>query len=89
VLGATAEYFDSEDSFGAWMAERTEREENAFAVCSDLFGDWKSWAEKNGEYVGSQKRLTETLRQRGFKVVPDAGGRRGVHGILAQGDAAE
>ena len=31
-----------------------------------LFADWKTWAEAAGEFVGSQKRFTQALENRGF-----------------------
>lgn len=88
VLGATQEYFESEDSLGAWLTERFVTKfdkgydgRDLWMGNAEIFGDWKTWAEKNGEFVGSQKRLTEQLRQRGFRTDRNALGARGIEGL--------
>jgi hypothetical protein len=53
----------------------------AFETRADLFASWSGWAEKSGEHVGTQRRLIEALRSRGFE---DArrNGLRGFDGIV-------
>lgn len=66
VLEATDEYFEAEDALGQWMEERCFVEANARALVSELFADWREWAEKAGEFVGSVKRFSEQLTSRRF-----------------------
>jgi putative DNA primase/helicase len=67
VRDATAKYLAAEDAFGRWLEERCVVESSAWASSSSLFADWKDWAERNGEYAGSQKRFSEQLEARGFQ----------------------
>lgn len=81
VIGATGEYFEHEDSVGSWLADACEQDAEAWAASADLFASWKAYAEQAGEYAGSQRRLTEVLRQRGFVSHREAMGRRGSLGL--------
>lgn len=65
VRDATAEYFADEDAVGRWLAECTEpAEENCTTM--ELFASWQEWANANGEYVGSVKRLSSALQARSY-----------------------
>ena len=66
VMSATEDYFEAEDAIGRWMEERCERGSSFWAGSTDLFTNWKAWAEANGEYAGSMKRFSEMLSARGF-----------------------
>jgi putative DNA primase/helicase len=69
VADATAEYFDTQDTFGAWLAEccNVDRSSpHAWDKASDLFASWKSYAEAQGERAGTQKVFGDQLAQRGF-----------------------
>ena len=66
VLAATEEYFDAEDAVGRWLDERCNLGPNCKATSGALYASWKSWADTNGEYAGSNKRFSETLTARGF-----------------------
>jgi putative DNA primase/helicase len=57
VRVATAAYLEAEDTFAAWIDECCERDPNAWERTQDLFASWKSWAERSGDYVGTQKNL--------------------------------
>jgi putative DNA primase/helicase len=61
VSAATVAYLEGEDALAAWIDERCERDPNAWDTISGLFSDWKAWAERAGEYVGSAASL-RTLR---------------------------
>ena len=67
VLAATDEYFEAEDALGRWIGERAERVPSHVETTAALFASWKLWAEANGEYVGSVRRFSENLQQRGFE----------------------
>jgi phage/plasmid primase, P4 family, C-terminal domain len=81
VRQATDEYFEAEDSLGRWMEERCVLTPSARSLTNELFADWKQWAEMAGEYVGTQKRLSELLQSRGIEKWRNSGGLRGLQGI--------
>ena len=62
VNAATAEYFEAEDALGRWLAEGCLRGANLTATSAALFAAWKSWAEANGEFVGSAAFATSCPR---------------------------
>jgi putative DNA primase/helicase len=70
VTGATEAYLQAEDSISAWIEECCQRDVNAFAAKAELFRCWKAWAELAGEYVGSQKALTQKLEARACGEAP-------------------
>lgn len=69
VKRATADYFATEDSLGRWLAECVEQDGRHAEVVGTqaLFESWKVWADAAGEYIGSMKRFSENLKQRGFE----------------------
>lgn len=81
VVSATEEYFEAEDALGQWIEERAFRHEEARAGTSDLYADWREWAERAGEYVGSIKRFAELLVARSFTQTRLHGGRRAFQGL--------
>ena len=66
VLEATEAYLSAEDAMAAWLDEKCERSPNAWTSSTLLFGSWSAWATAAGELVGSQKRLSQKLEDRGF-----------------------
>jgi putative DNA primase/helicase len=56
----------------------------ARALTADLFADWREWAEKHGEFVGSIKRFSETLVSRRFARWRNPKGAMGFQGISLQ-----
>jgi len=84
VLNATDEYFEDEDAIGQWMGERCYVEPAARSLTADLFADWREWAEKHGEFVGSIKRFSETLVSRRFARWRNPKGAMGFQGISLQ-----
>ena len=84
VLDATDEYFEDEDAIGQWMGERCYVGPAARALTADLFADWREWAEKHGEFVGSIKRFSETLVSRRFARWRNPKGAMGFQGIGLQ-----
>jgi P4 family phage/plasmid primase-like protien len=67
VLAATEEYFEAEDALGRWLEERCDQAPHLQDTSQRLYADWKSWADANGEFAGSNKRFSETLTNRGFQ----------------------
>jgi len=84
VVSATEEYFEAEDALGQWMDERCDVVKEAKTGSSDLYSDWREWAERAGEYVGSIKRFSELLITRGFEATRLHGGKRGFKGLLVR-----
>jgi putative DNA primase/helicase len=66
VTEATENYFNAEDALARWLEDRICKKDGAWESATALYSDWKSWAESNGEFVGSQKRFSENLTARGY-----------------------
>lgn len=81
VRVASTAYFDSEDALGQWMADECKVDKSRWTSSGHLFACWKSWADKTGEVVGSQKRFSQALADRGFSMEKKTGGVRGFNGI--------
>lgn len=73
VTAATAEYLESEDAVSQWLADRCELNAGGYEKVSDLFADWKTWADRAGEFVGSEKRLSRALADRGLVRIKETG----------------
>ena len=56
-------------------ADRRERGAAYVEPTALLFASWKAWAEAGGEYVGSTKRFSDNLTNRGFERGRDSGDR--------------
>lgn len=80
ILSATGQYFEAEDSFSQWMEECVERDPQAFCPAGSLFTSWKTWAERAGEFTGSQKKFSQTMAEVGFSP-KKSGGVRGFGGV--------
>ena len=87
VLEATDQYLIGEDAVGRWLEECTRKDANGFSSSRALFDSWKQWADSNGEYVISKKRLGQELTDRGYNSRRQpGGGARGYVGLtLLQG----
>ena len=84
MLSATEEYFEAEDALGQWMDESCDLTPEAKVASSDLYANWREWAERAGEYVGSIKRFSELLITRNFEPTRLHGGKRGFKGLLVR-----
>jgi putative DNA primase/helicase len=63
---ATEHYLAAEDALGQWIEEKCEIHDGFYATTADLFASWRKWAEKAGEFVGSMKRFSQALQDRGY-----------------------
>jgi putative DNA primase/helicase len=83
VRGATADYLEAEDALNLWMEESATREHpDAWEPTGLLFASWKRWADTAGEFVGTQRRLSQLLQDRGLVPKRQPGtGLRGFRGI--------
>ncbi len=68
VTEATNEYLAAEDALGRWLEERCVLGSSGFTSTTQLFGDFRTWCERNGEFVRSQRRFSDSLAARnGFR----------------------
>ncbi|MGL5632082.1 MAG: phage/plasmid primase, P4 family, partial [Azovibrio sp.] len=81
VVSATEEYFEAEDALGQWIEARCLLTKTCREGVSELFSDWREWAEQAGEYVGSVKRFSELMTNRKFEKCRLHGGARAIAGI--------
>lgn len=93
VKDATEEYFEDEDAIGRWLKECTEPGSSEdFTPVAELYQRWREWANANGEWDGSQRRLTQALVQKGYHRdrSSDAGSRtRGFRGLKLRKEGVE
>lgn len=81
VRQATDEYFEAEDAIGRWIEERCVQTPQAKSLTSELFSDWKHWAEAVGEDAGTQRRFSDLLLSRNVQKWRNGVGLRGYQGI--------
>ena len=68
VIDASAEYLESEDSLGQWLADRIQvREDSEITAGSTLYDDWATWCKENGGPRWTLKAFGRALDERGFK----------------------
>jgi P4 family phage/plasmid primase-like protien len=67
VRAATDDYLADQDTVGRWLSERCCLDGQRRTPTKALFESWKAWAEANGEFVGSQRQLTQALENLGLK----------------------
>jgi putative DNA primase/helicase len=65
VRHATDAYLAAEDAIALWIEERCACDPIYTERSASLFASWKSWAERAGEFVGSQKRFAQAIEDRG------------------------
>lgn len=85
VRAATEQYIADEDAIGQWLADRCIVRPTYYTTVADLYASWRAWADKAGEFIGSQKRLSQALQDRGLTPRRQSGtGRHGFDGIGLQ-----
>lgn len=73
VIAATDEYFEEQDSFGAWVEERCEVGASHWEMPAVLFKNWSAYARENGEDPGSMVLFSSRLKKHGFRRGKSAG----------------
>jgi P4 family phage/plasmid primase-like protien len=68
VRAATEQYFAAEDLLGRWLEERAVLGVQYSTPSSVLYKDWKTWTEERNEHAGSNKRFSQGLQDRGFRI---------------------
>jgi putative DNA primase/helicase len=51
MISATEDYFNENDLFGVWLGERVEKAPGKEAGAQDLFNDWVSWRNGQGNHT--------------------------------------
>lgn len=64
VQAATEAYFETCDALGRFVEERCTVSSDESSTKQAVFAAWKSWAEQNGEYVGTQRYVIGKLIDR-------------------------
>jgi putative DNA primase/helicase len=82
VVAATEDYLNEEDALARWIEECCAIDPIYYDTVANLFPNWRVWAENAGEFVGSQKRFSQALDDRGYQRQRESGtGRAGFKGI--------
>jgi len=63
VRAATEDYLAHSDALGRWLEECCVLAKTQTATKAAAYASWKRWAEAAGEFVGSQRRFEDRLRQ--------------------------
>ena len=67
IVNATDRYFEDQDLFGQWVAERCEVRTGAMGKAGDLYKSYSDFLLENGEEKITQKGLSDILSKRGFE----------------------
>lgn len=69
VLDASADYLASQNVMGQWMDDRCDRSNpNNTVTVNELWNDWKGWADRHNEFVGTRKNFIDKLEGAGIKI---------------------
>lgn len=66
VTEATADYFESQDLFGQWIADGCETGLTKWEQPTPLYNAWCAYSREAGEDPGALKTFTANLQKRGF-----------------------
>jgi len=88
VVSATEEYLEAEDALGRWLEECCDRNPSATTTTNELFGSWKTWSERGGEYTGTLRKFSEDVAKRGFARWK-SNSQKGFRGIALKGQEVQ
>ena len=63
IAAKTSEYFELQDAFGRWISERCTLDATLSAKPGQLYADFRSWGQANGEHVPSNQEFAENLNR--------------------------
>lgn len=86
IKDATREYRDAEDTFGAFLADRTTEDLYAFVAASDLHVAYGNWAHVHQGPRLSSTAMAERLRAKGYEAKKAAKGKRVWQGLRLIGE---
>jgi len=85
VLNATEEYFNEQDNVQQWLDDCTENGgEFAFTRTTELFASWKAWCEARNTKPGSERTLSEVVRDKGFAKKRNSDGQQGFRNLVVR-----
>lgn len=65
VQASTQDYFEEQDALGLWMEELVDAQATPqWTRSTHLYERWEAWANRHGEYVGTQRRFSMALEAR-------------------------
>lgn len=67
VISSTCEYFEEQDTFAQWLAERCEVGPSSYEWTKELFHNWSEFARETGEEPGSQVKFSGRLKRAGMR----------------------
>ena len=76
VQATTDEYFEAQDLFAQWINDCCETGINRSGASSELYANWKAYAEMAGETAGNSVRFASNMERRGYCK------RRTMHGMV-------
>lgn len=78
MIETTEAYFEEQDTFSNWIADRCELGARLAATTEDLFESWSWYARQNGDEPGNKRGdFPQRMRERGFSPVQSTAGIRG------------
>lgn len=86
ITQATKEYRAAEDTFGAWLEERTANDLGGWASANDLHVSYGNWAHEHAAPRLSQAAMADRLRARGYEPRKGSKGKRIWVGLRLIGD---
>lgn len=82
VTDATEEYFAEQDTIQQWLDDcTTDGGPGAFTRTTEFFASWKTWCEDRNLKPGSEKALSEALRDKGFQKAKNQARQSGFRGL--------
>lgn len=74
VVAATEEYKEEMDSLGSFIEECCVLRPTSIVAVKDLYQEYSSWCEENGEFPMKNRMFSKRLKERGFKQDRDSSG---------------
>jgi putative DNA primase/helicase len=76
VKAATDDYLSAEDTMQIWIDECCTVLKSLSYKSSELYKNYRDWCEERNEFVGTQKRFSQDIESRGFKIERSNGASR-------------
>lgn len=76
VTEATDSYLGAEDTLSQWMDDCCYVGRQHVDTSAAIWASWQAWCERTGEHAGSQRRLSQTLMDRGYEHIKGRDGRK-------------
>ncbi len=70
---ATKQYKEGMDTIGMFLNECCQKEKNEVVAAGGLYRAYQAWTTRDGEYCQTQKKFSQSLKERGFELIKQAG----------------